>query len=362
MDLNVLSFSAQKIKSTIIGIICDLSASMRNNASGNLNDEDGAWARSLFNVIDDLVWNDLHNDFVFAVGIGEICRDGIFDVLKTIEQFKNYKNIAQGLTYSAIVQKNFDILETGGARYIRKWAPTNMVVRSISYDMASLFLNTLGSNPTFLLFFVVECLPSSCRDWDNYGGHDGGVSGFVQNLYSSAATSFVQASEKEIAEVVEKAKNKLLQEDGDVCRVRKASKIVHDCIGETRLTDDRVKNLMKMVEPLIYDNTPMYKSLDVALKVFKRAKYATCTKLLFILSNREPSDKGNTAAISKKISDADVTIVSCFIDRRTHIESKRLYSESTWRWSSGAHHVRTKLTKNNKATTPYTICEARMEN
>lgn len=94
-----------------------------------------------------------------------------------------------------------------------------------------------------------------------------------------------------------------------------------------------------MVEPLIYDNTPMYKSLDVALKVFKRAKYSTFTKLLFILSDGEPSDKGNKAAISKRFSDADVTIVSCFIDRRTHIESTRLYSESTWRWSSGAQFL-----------------------
>lgn len=93
----------------------------------------------------------------------------------------------------------------------------------------------LGSNPTFLIFFVYECLPSSCRDWDNFGGNDGGVSGFVQDLYSSAVTS--AASEKEIAEVVEKAKNKLLQEVGDVCRVQRASQIVHDCIGETRLTE-----------------------------------------------------------------------------------------------------------------------------
>lgn len=139
--------------------------------------------------------------------------------------------------------------------------------------------------------------------------------------------------------MVEKAKNKLLQEVGDVCRVRTALQIVHDCIGETRLTDDRVQNLMKMVEPLIHDNTPMYKSLDVALKVFKRAKYSTFTKLLFILSDGEPSDNGNTAAISKRFSEADVTVVSCFIDRRTHIESKRLYSESCWRWSSGAQFL-----------------------
>lgn len=73
----------------------------------------------------------------------------------------------------------------------------------------------------------------------------------------------------DITEVVEKAKSKkikLLQEVGNVCKVTRAFKIVHYCIGETRLTDDRVKNLMKMIEPLIYDSTLMHKSLNVALK------------------------------------------------------------------------------------------------
>lgn len=122
-----------KLKVLLTNVI-RLKLKKTKNASGNLNDEGGAWARSLFNVIDDLVWNDLHNDFVFAVAI---CRDGICDVLKTIDQFKNYTNTAQGLAHSTIVQKTFDILETGGARYIRKWATSDMVVRSISYDMAS---------------------------------------------------------------------------------------------------------------------------------------------------------------------------------------------------------------------------------
>lgn len=326
--------------STFTGIVCDLSGSMRDNAGGRINEEGGVWARSMFTVIDDLIRNDVTpNNLVVAIGIGASCTDEIFDVLTTIEQFKDCKNTAQGLTHSAIVQKIFDILQTEGARNIRKWATIDIVLRSVSYDMSSLFLNMLESNYAFRFVFVNQCLPSSCRNWDSYGGDNGGLSGFFQALYSSAVTTFRQASERDIEDVVRKAKSYLLKNVGNPSTVQNASKIVHGCVGQSRLTDDRVKYLMKLVEPFIYGGTPLYRSLKKSLRVFTKNEYKNNTKILFILSDGEPSDDGDIDDISKQFSDADVTIVSCYINRTTDIESRKLYSKPGRRWSSGARFL-----------------------
>lgn len=326
--------------STFTGIICDLSGSMRNNAGGRIDEDGGVWARSMFTVIDDLIRNDVTpNNLVVAIGIGASCRNEPFDLLTTIEQFKDYRKRTQGLTHSAIVQAIFDILQTGGARNIRKWATSAIVEQSVSYDMASLFLTMLASDRDFLNFFVHECLPSSCRDWDNYGGNDGGFSGLFQSLYSSAVTTFRQASERDIKDVVLKAQGKLLKNVGAVLTVQNASKIVHDCVGKASLTDDRVTDLMKMVEPFIYGGTPMYRSLSNALRLMKNTMYMDHAKMLFVLSDGEPSDNGNFANLSESFSNANVTIISCFINRTTVIESRRLYSEADLSWSHGARFL-----------------------
>ncbi|XP_071142937.1 uncharacterized protein [Mytilus edulis] len=325
---------------TLTGIVCDLSGSMRKNAGEQINEVRGAWARSIFNVIDDLIRHDVsQDDSVFAVGIGASCKDSTFDVLTTIEQFQNCANTAEGLNKSQIVQNIFDILQTEGARNIRKWATSTIVERSVSYDLASLFLNMLGSDREFLYFFVHECLPSSCRDWDNNGGDDGGISGLFQSLYSSAVTSFRQATERDIEDVVQKAKAKLLKNVGAVCTVQNASKIVRGCVGQTSLTDERVTDLMKMVEPFIYGGTPMYRSLDEAFELLTKNEYMNHKKMLFILSDGEPTDHGNFAEISACLLNAKVTIISCFINRTTVIESRRLYSEANMFWSQGARFL-----------------------
>lgn len=328
------------IRSTLTGIICDLSGSMRKNAGDQINEEGGTWARSMFNVIDDLIKNDVTlNDLVFAVGIGASCRNAPFDVIATTEKFKDCQNIAEGLTHDAIVQKVFDILQNGGARNIRKWATQEVVLQSVSYDMSSLFLNMLGSDSSFLESFVNECLPSSCRNWNSDCAEDEGKSHFFEDLFSSVVTSFRQASTKDIEDVVKKAKNQLLEKVVTVFTVQNASDIIHGSVGQTRLTNDRVKDLMKMIEPFIYGHTPLYKSLKEAVNLFRGTEYKNSKKQLFILSDGKPSDEGSINKISKRFSNADVTIVSCFINKKTDIESKKLFCKPGRRWSDGARFL-----------------------
>lgn len=313
---------------TVTGILCDVSGSMHLNAGGQFGMEGGTWARSMFNVIEDLIKNDVSpNNRVFTIGIGAICGNEIFDILATIEQFKDCENTAQSLTHHAVVQNLFDLLQSGGARNIRKWATIDLVVRSVSFEFASLCLNLCRSNTTFLRTFVNKCLPQICRDWGDQGWI---FNGLTQDMYSSCVSSYVQAKESNIEDVVLKAKNILLKNVGTVFTVQEASQIVHGCLGKTKLTDDRINYLMKIVEPFIYGSTPMYRSLDQARRLFFKTYSTDATQMLFILSDGEPTDYPKFTEIS------DVTIVSCFINRTTDIEAKRLYSKVNMSWSPGA--------------------------
>ncbi|CAG2250989.1 unnamed protein product [Mytilus edulis] len=263
---------------TLTGILCDLSASMYANAGGQIEKEGG-------------------------IGRGANCRDGSFDVLATIEQFQDSENTTQDLTHHAVVEQILDILEIGGARFIRKWAKADIVVRSTSFEFASVCLKKLKSNRTFLCTFVNECLPSSCRNWDGWVFNE-----YTQDWYSSGASSIIPAKERDIKDVVVKAKNILLKKVGSVFTIQNASKIVHGCVGQTKLTDDRLKDLMKIVELFIYGGTPLCTSLREASEIFNKSDFL----------------------------DADVTIVSCFINQTTNIESRKLYSNLDLRWSVGA--------------------------
>lgn len=79
---------------TVTGIICDPSASMRDNAEGHdITDEGGAWSRSVVHFIDDLIRNDdlFKCHFVFAIGIGESCRDSTLMSLRLLNSSKTVK-------------------------------------------------------------------------------------------------------------------------------------------------------------------------------------------------------------------------------------------------------------------------------
>lgn len=152
--------------STLIGILLDVSASMRKNSKGKINEEGGEWARSIFKVIDYLVKHDVSsNNQVFAIGVGGCC-DETFDILKTVKQFQNRRQKPKKeQSYNDMLERLFTVLENGGARTIRKWATPAVIKNTIHIDMIALILEELQSNEEFLENFVYKCLPLSCPNW-----------------------------------------------------------------------------------------------------------------------------------------------------------------------------------------------------
>ena len=138
--------------------------------------------------------------------------------------------------------------------------------------------------------------------------------------------------------MVEKTK-KLITEtvmvDVSIAAIRSipdASKILNASIGDKELTDERVDELLKTVEPYIYGGTPLMQAMRYSVDLFSYSEFVNNhRKLLFILSDGQPADGGNPPL--QELTDLGVTIVSCFITDQSLSDPRHLYSilDESWK-------------------------------
>ena len=371
------------------GILLDVSGSMRRSIGEGTDEKGGPWARSIFEVIDNLIKYDISSDnHVFAIGFGASCGEETFDIIGTLEQIPNQDTNVQVPVTADHVNEIFDILEGAGARTIRKWAEVEVVKKALTDNLAVVFLNKFKSDQSFLKEFVEKILPPACRDWQEPGpGLYLGAAGAAalafgplavipavltlkfgrqagKNAYSSVVTTFKTATVADVKEVVEKAKAYLLKKvDVDsIFNVQKASDVVHGCVGEKKLTKERSQELLHSVEPYIYGYTPLYQSIEKAIELFetKATKFRNHKKLLFILSDGYPSDEDVSDPERKdralsKLTTAGVTVVSCFITDITQIDPKRLFSRMGPDWDRGAKFLFSLSSKVSTQSLPRTM-------
>ena len=354
---------------SLTGILLDVSGSMSSNIGSGIDEEGGPWARSIFDVIDNLIRHDVSSDnHVFAIGVGASSGGGVFDVIGTVKQFQNQGISVQNTGEPAtdeLINMLFGILEGAGAHTIRKWAGVHEVRKALSNYLAVLFLRKFGSDQRFLKEFVQTCLPPACRDWaypdvpsplvanSTFAStltHLKMVATLVANIaysaYASAVTCFKRATVEDVKEVVQKAKSYLMKEVGvhSIVSVKEALDVLHGYVdGERELSKERSRELLRNIEPFIYGRTPLYESIEKATKLFEdtASKISIDKKLLFILSDGEPNDGKSTDrariddAVSK-LTAANVTVVSCFITESTQITPRRLYSKMEPDWDPSA--------------------------
>ena len=342
---------------TLTGILLDVSCSMGGSIGESTDEEGGPWASSIFEVIDNLIKYDISSDHhVFAIGFGASCGEEVFDIIGTLKQLQNQGNVAEGPATTEHINKIFDILEKAGARTVRKWAEVEVVKRALTDNLAYVFLNKFKFDEPFLKEFVEKILPPACRDWkklevDRQSGAASNaihnfIQGFnkkleeVQDVCSSVVSCCRKATVEEVKDVVEKAKAYLLKKvDADsIFSVQDASDVVHGCVGEKKLTKKKSGELMERIEPYIYGRTPFFRAIGEAIALFQDSKFSSHKKLLFILSDGDPTDEQITADINRVISkfftEAKVTVVSCFIPDSSHIviDPKRLFSKEEPEW------------------------------
>ena len=325
---------------SLTGILIDVSGSMSRNIGEGTDEEGGPWARSIFEVIDNFIKNDISSDnHVFAIGFGASCGEEIFDIIGTVKQLPNQDTDVQVPVTPDHINEIFDILERAGARSIRKWAAVEVVSKALTDNLAVVFLNKFQSDQSFLKTFVEKCLPRACRDWPPSDESWNLTVRAANSVYATVVTTFRKATVADVKEVVEKAKAYLLKKvDVDsIFSVQDASKVVHGCVDAKNLTNERSRELLKRVEPYIYGGTPFYKSIEKAIKLFQASSFSSHKKLLFILSDGEPADGKTTDRVRidrvvHELTKADVTVVSCFVTDSSQIDPKRLFSKMEPHW------------------------------
>ena len=372
---------------SLTGILLDVSGSMRHSIGEGTDEEGGPWARSIFEVIDNLIKYDISSDnHVFAIGFGASCGEEVFDIIGTLKQIQNQGNVAEGPATTEHINEIFDILERAGARTVRKWAEVEVVKRALTDNLAYVFLNKFKFDKPFLKEFVEKILPPACRDWKKPGvGLQLGaacVAGVfsslaeipnflqglndkleeVQDVYSSVVSCCRKATVEEVKDVVEKATAYLIKKvDADsIFNVQDASDVVHRCLDEKNLTKEKSRELLQRIEPYIYGRSPFFRAIGEAIALFHDSKFSSHKKLLFILSDGVPTDGRTTdrARVDHEISrftEADVTVVSCFITDSERIEPKRLFSKMEPDWNPAAKFMFSLSSKFSTQSLPRTI-------
>ena len=336
---------------TLTGILLDVSGSMSRSIGEGTDKKGGPWARSIFEVIDNLIKYDISSDnHVFAIGFGASCGEEVFDIIGTLKQIPNQDNVSEGPATTERINQIFDVLEVAGARTVRKWAAEDVVRAALTENLAVVFLNKFESDQRFLKVFVEECLPPACRDWPEYEEPQdnplmmlakAGMNYTLrkaQSAYASVVTNFYRgATVADVEEVVKRAKAHLLKKvDADsIFNVQDASNVVHGCVDAKSLTKKRSQELLQRIEPYIYGRTPFFRTIGEAIALFHDSKFSYHKKVLFILSDGEPSDAQTTFPVGIDRA-SDVTIVSCFVTDSTHIDPKRLFSKKEPDWNPGA--------------------------
>ena len=327
----------------LIGILLDVSDSMRDNVGSGVDEDGGPWALSIFEVIDNLIKHDVSPDnSVFALAFGARGGDQLLDILTCLQSSKCDQKATDDQ-----VEKIFRILEGAGAKYIRKWARREVVQQVLTHQKACLVLEIADFDKDFPREFVQKCLPLQCRDYPRETSEAKLFSPLLtvaEHVYASVGSAVREATEEDIQETLRKARPLLLKFRPLIFNVKKASDILHGHINDEReLTKKRSRELLEKVEPYIYGATPLYQAIRTATKCFEKhaSTFQSHKKLLFVLSDGDPTDGGenDSAAIKKvatRLENAGVTVVGCFVTQSKTIQPRQMFSKMNTNWDSGS--------------------------
>ena len=325
----------------LIGILLDVSDSMRDNVGSGVDEDGGPWALSIFEVIDNLIKHDVSPDnSVFALAFGARGGDQLLDILTCLQSSKCDQKATDDQ-----IEKIYRILEGAGAKYIRKWARREVVQQVLTHQKACLILEIADFEKDFPKEFVEECLPLQCRDYPRETSEAKLFSPLLtvaEYVYASVGSVVREATEEDIQETLRKARPLLLRPL--IFNVKKASDILHGHINDEReLTKERSRELLQKVEPYIYGATPLYQAIRTATKCFEKhaSTFQSHKKLLFVLSDGDPTDGGDndSAAIKKvatRLENAGVTVVGCFVTQSKTIQPRQMFSKMNTNWDSGS--------------------------
>ena len=338
-----------------MGILVDVSGSMRNSVGDEKVEVDGGpWARSVFKVIDELIKHDVpssNQTFALAFGSNVGSRE-VFDLLSTVEKANKEQSLIEALkswtTRRDLINVILFVLECNGAPRVRTWAHMNLLLKVVDDATAAAMVYYLKRNHEFTRRFVHEILPRECREIVLEVGslakegvyHLAGLLSWVGLVRPDIQES---ATEESVKDVIEKGKQLLFElrmmdvNKAAIKSVQKASEILRDSVGGQEVNDERINELTETVEPYIYGGTPLFRAIEHSVELFSHSEFANHEKILFILSDGDPSDgKDERHPQLRKLSKLGVKIASCFITREKISNPRRLYGSRNAKWKEPA--------------------------
>ncbi|KAL9986941.1 hypothetical protein ACROYT_G001159, partial [Oculina patagonica] len=280
---------------TLIGILVDVSGSMRNSVGDGTGVEGGSWVRSIFKVVDELIKHDVSSsNQTFALAFGSPSHPEVFDLLSTVDKAQEKQSSIGELRSSSskstvekaqddqssiedlrskrstesILNEALAILERNGASRVRKWAEMDILLKVVDESTAAAILHFLQKSPYFTEKFVEDCLPRECRELTfNDGlvfmaGFVPGCGEHVQAGTEDAIREAIMKGERLVAETIRASVemagvNKQLVAEtmkavvemvgvskAAIRSVHNASEILHASIGDQDLTDKRVDEML----------------------------------------------------------------------------------------------------------------------
>ena len=335
--------------STLIGILLDVSGSMKSSVGGKVEEEGGSWAKSIFKVVDELIKHDVSSsNQTFALALGSSSRPAVFDLLSTLskaqEEPASIEKLKSRKSRIDMIDEALAILQRSGAERVYTWAKRDVLLKVVDDTTIAALLYHLQKSADFTRKFVYSCLPAVCRE---QGGIVTEGVYFLWGLADRFSGSNLQAegTEDSVRDAIEKGKQLIAETTQkkaaefqlvDVSKVaimsvQDASEILHARTGEHEVTNEQVDELLKAVEPYIYGATPLMQAMHHSVDLFSNPEFANHQKLLFILSDGMPSD-GDDPPL-QTLSSLGVTIVSCLITNQGLYDPRHLYSILDENWT-----------------------------
>ena len=323
--------------SSLIGILVDVSDSMRNSVSDRVEAKGGSWAKLLLEVVNKLIKDDVSSsNQTFALAFGGLFDPEVFDLLSTLDKANEEQSFINDLkswkSHKEIINEVLDSLERNGAESVRWCVRMETLAKVFDATTAAAILYYLERNPNFTERFVYECLPSECRSHPTpdsvrtwpilLGVYACLATGLLGAIAFTAGTIAKITKDKvkdySIENALEKGKL-LLAETRTVRRVtvneaalmsaQSAFKILHDSIAD-QVTVQLVDEMTKTVEPNIYRRNPLIQAMGHSEEFFSDPQFANDQKRLYILTDGQQDDGWYP---HQKLSDLGVNIMRCVI-------------------------------------------------
>ena len=313
------------------------------------------WARAMFKVGNELIKLDVESsNQTFALALRSPNKPEVFDLLGTVrvgtEEARGIKDLSSRKGLTEMINEALDILERNGAERVRTWAEMDALLKVLDKAGAAAILYYLKRRPDFIKRFVTECLPPECRPRDCLEDVEQPLKRLAKRVFGAIASVPLfgddlqgWASESSVKEAIDKGK-KLLEEirrgiivpvsQAAIMSVQSASEILLSSTGKKECDKERVDELLDAIEPYIYGGPPLIQAMRHSVDLFSHSEFANHKKLLFILSDGQPTDGWDPPV--EELSYLGVTIVSCFITHEGLSDPRHLYSHQDESWGAAA--------------------------